>query len=204
MEHSMTDPRLFTPFTIGERFRITPPEEPPSTDGRIDLVIGRGAFGSGEHETTASCLELLETSEIPEGKHLLDLGSGTGILALAALHLGAKSGVCVDISPDAVKTCEKNCELNGFADRVRNVAGSIDTLKEEQFDLILANIYGDLLLDLAPQIVERIKPGGHLLVSGMLWEYDFEVRKTYEKFGCEVVKKRMLDEFCTHLYCKPA
>jgi len=196
----MSDPRLFEPFIIGKSFRITPPEESPSEDGRIDLVIGRGAFGSGEHETTASCLELLELSPPTSGTHLLDLGSGTGILALAALHLGAKSAVCVDISPDAVKTCATNCALNGFAERVRNIAGTINTLGSEKFDLILANIYGDLLLDLAPEIVARLKPGGSLLLSGMLWEYDFDVRKTYEKLGCTVIKKRMMEEFCTHYY----
>ncbi|PLY01392.1 MAG: SAM-dependent methyltransferase [Desulfuromonas sp.] len=196
----MSDPRLFKPFTIGERFRITPPDEAPSTDGRADLVIGRGAFGSGEHETTASCLELLEQTGIASGSHLLDLGSGTGILALAALHLGAQSAVCIDISPDAVRTCESNCALNGFGDKVRNIAGTVETIGDESFDLILANIYGDLLLDLAPAIVKRLKPGGHLLLSGMLWEYDFEVRKCYEKLGCTQYKKRMMEEFCTHLY----
>ena len=91
----MTNPRLFKPFTIGERFRITPPEESNPEDNRINLVIGRGAFGSGEHETTASCLDLLEQNDIASGSHLLDLGSGTGVLALAALHLGAASAVCV-------------------------------------------------------------------------------------------------------------
>mgnify|MGYP001202693052 CR=1 FL=1 len=196
----MSDPRLFKPFTIGDTFRITPPEEPRSCDGRIDLVIGRGAFGSGEHETTASCLELLEHHASPRDAHVLDLGSGTGILALAALHLGAKSAVCIDISPDAVRTCAANCALNGFGEQVRNVAGTIETLSTQTFDLILANIYGDLLLDLAPAIVARLKPGGALLLSGMLWEYDFDVRKTYEKLGCKIVKKRMMEEFCTHYY----
>ncbi len=200
----MNDPRLFEPFPIGGRFRITPPGESRSEDGRIDLVIGRGAFGSGEHETTASCLELLEKHPVATGAHLLDLGSGTGILALAALHLGAASAVCIDISPEAVRTCARNCEHNGFGARVRNVAGSISTLGDESFDLILANIYGDLLLDLAEQIVARLKPGGHLLVSGMLWEYNFEVRKTYQNLGCELVEKRQLEEFCTHLYRLPA
>ena len=196
----MNAPRTFTPFTIGECFRITPPGEAPSTDGRIDLIIDRGAFGSGEHETTSSCLELLERYAICRGKSVLDLGSGTGILALGALYLGAASALCVDISPDAVRTCQHNCELNGFADRVKNLAGTIDTTPEESYELVLANIYGDLLLDLAPKIVARVQKGGHLLVSGMLWEYDFEVRKTYEGLGCTLLKKQMLEEFCTHLY----
>jgi len=196
----MSDPRLFEPFTIGTRFRIAPPDEPPSNDGRIHLRIGRGAFGSGEHETTASCLEILESAGFVPGARLLDLGCGTGILAIAALHLGAAGGVCVDISPDAVRTCEQNCILNGFGEQTRHVAGSIDTIAAESFDLVLANIYGDLLLDLAPKMVAALRPGGHLLLSGMLWEYDFEVRRCYERLGCEQLLKRQLPEFCTHLY----
>ena len=196
----MSHLHLFEPFELGTRFLVTPPDAAPAQEDRFNLIIGRGAFGSGEHETTASCIELLESHDVTRGVHLLDLGSGTGVLALASLHLGAASAVCVDISPEAVRTCEKNCARNGFGGQVRNVTGSIDTLGDEQFDLILANIYGDLLLDLSEKIVARLKPGGHLLVSGMLWEYDFDVRKTYEKLGCRIVRKRMLEEFCTHLY----
>lgn len=190
---------MYQPFNIGTLFRIAPPESLESKD-RIDLVIAKGAFGSGEHETTVSCLEILETLPDIEGAHLLDLGSGTGILALGALKLGAKSAVCVDISPDAVNTCRVNCEKNGLADRVRHLTGSLDTLNEEEtFDLVIANIYGDLLLDLAEGLVSRARPGSHLLLSGMLWEYNYEVRKTYGELGCTVIENRMLDEFSTVL-----
>ncbi len=190
---------MYSPFNIGNRFRIAPPEAIESKD-RIDLVIAKGAFGSGEHETTASCLEILETLPGIGNARLLDLGSGTGILTLAALKLGAKSGVCIDISPDAVRTCRINCEHNGVEDRVRHVTGSLATLDAgETFDLLIANIYGDLLLDLAEGLVERARPGAYLLLSGMLWEYNFEVRKKYGDLGCTVVENRMLEEFSTVL-----
>lgn len=190
---------MYSPFNIGSRFRIAPPDTPESTD-RTDLVVARGAFGSGEHETTACCLEILENLPDIQGAHLLDLGSGTGILALAALKLGARSATCIDISPDAVRTCRTNCELNGFEDRVSHVTGSLDTLEAaETFDLVIANIYGDLLLDLADDLVDRARSGSHLLLSGMLWEYNFEVRKKYSELGCTVVENRMLPEFSTVL-----
>lgn len=190
---------MYPPFDIGDRFRIVPPQT-PAADGRIDLVIAKGAFGSGEHETTASCLEILEELPAVAGATVLDLGSGTGILALGAVKLGAKEALCVDISPDAVRTCRRNGELNGVADRLRHHTGSLESLPAgETFDLVLANIYGDLLVDLVEQLSARVAPRGHLLLSGMLWEYNYEVRRLYEERGFTVVKNRMLEEFSTVL-----
>jgi len=193
---------MYQSFTIGRHFRIRPPEEAAPADGRIDLVLARGAFGSGEHETTASCLELLADLPAVRGANLLDLGSGTGILAIAALKLGAGRAVCLDISPEAVQTCRGNCELNGVDGRVRHVTGSLDTLDETGFDLVLANIYGDLLIDFAADLAGRVKPGGWLLLSGILWEYNFEVRQAYQKLGCRAEKNRMLAEFSSLLLRK--
>jgi ribosomal protein L11 methyltransferase len=190
---------MYSPFNIGARFRITPPGDNPVEDERIPLVIAKGAFGSGEHETSASCLEILEELPQVQGARVLDLGSGTGILAIGALHLGAAQAVCIDINPDAVRTCRVNCEHNGVNERVTHVTGSLDFTKERDFDLILANIYGDLLVDFAPDLVSRARTGGLLLLSGILWEYNFEVRQLYEKLGCRVLKNRLLNEFSTVL-----
>ena len=191
--------REFTPFEIGDRFRISPPGAPPSRDARIDLVMAPGAFGSGEHETSASCLELLEDLPDPEGARVLDLGSGTGILAIAALGLGARSALCVDVDPAAVRTCQLNCELNGVADRVEHLCGSIDEVAAEPFEWVLANIYGDILLRVAEALVARTRPGGALLLSGILHQDDFEVRKRYQELGCAVLRMRALEEFTTVL-----
>jgi ribosomal protein L11 methyltransferase len=191
--------REFTPFEVGERFRISPPGTPASRDDRIDLVMAPGAFGSGEHETSASCLELLEELPDPGGARVLDLGSGTGILAIAALELGARSALCVDVDPAAVRTCQLNCELNGVADRVEHLCGSIDQVTADPFELILANIYGDILLRVAEVLVAKSWPGGALLLSGILHEDDFEVRKRYQELGCAVLRHRPLEEFTTVL-----
>jgi len=193
---------MYKPFKIGSKFRITPPGCLHIDDERIDLIMQRGAFGSGEHETTENCLEILgDLSGIP-GAKVLDLGSGTGILAIAALQLGAKHATCADIEASAVETAAVNCRLNGLEDQVTHITGTLDAVSEDGFDLILANIYGDILLDLAQSLCAKLKPGGTLLLSGILWEFNFDVRQAYEKRGCEVVHNYMLDEFSTVLLLK--
>jgi ribosomal protein L11 methyltransferase len=191
--------REFKPFEVGERFRISPPGSPTSRDGRIDLLMAPGAFGSGEHETSASCLEILEELPDPPAARVLDLGSGTGILAIAALKRGARCALCVDVDPAAVRTCELNCRLNGVADRVEHLCGTIDQVAAEQFEWALANIYGDILLRVAEALVARIRPGGVLLLSGILHQDDFEVRKRYQELECTVLRVRALEEFNTVL-----
>lgn len=192
----------YIPFTIGDRLRILPPEKSAPDDGRINLIMDRGAFGSGEHETTRSCLELLENLPRLSGAKLLDLGSGTGILAIAALMLGAGPAYCVDPEEDAVRACQRNCRRNGVEQKVVHLRGTLDQLAEQEFDLILANIYGDILLDVAGDLVSRAKSGAHLLLSGILWEYNYDVRMRYQRLGCTLVKNRMLEEFSTVLLQK--
>jgi ribosomal protein L11 methyltransferase len=193
---------MYQPFTIGKTFRIIPPGAPASTDGRIDMVMARGAFGSGEHETTASCLEMLAQRPEVGGARLLDLGSGTGILALGALKLGADHALCVDIDPLAVESARANAELNGLATRLTHHTGVLADVDEKDFDLVLANIYGDLLLDLAEGLVRRARRDALLLLSGILWEYNFDVRQRFERLGCEVLKNLMLEQFSTVLLRK--
>ncbi len=196
--------RELIPFEVCERFRVLPPGLPALDDGRIHLVMAPGAFGSGEHETTASCLEMLATLPEVKGAHLLDLGSGTGILAIAALKLGAQHALCVDVDPAAVRTCQANCELNGVSDRVEHLCSSLEQVTAKSFDLILANIYGDILLAVADRLVARARPGAPLLLSGILYQDDFEVRRRYPALGCAVVLNRMLEEFTMALLRKGA
>lgn len=189
---------MFEPFQAGSRFRIVPPGTTPAR-GRIDLTMARGAFGSGEHETTLSCLELLEELPSLPSARVLDFGSGTGILSLAALKLGAAAAICVDISSQAVANCRHNCALNSCAEQVNHLCGSLADLEASGFDLVLANIYGDLLLRFASDLAGRVRAGGWLLLSGILWEDNYAVRQTYESAGCQVRRNRMLDDYSTIL-----
>lgn len=192
----------YQPFLIGNRFRILPPETSQPADDRINLRMERGAFGSGEHETTDSCLKFLEEMSFTGQERVLDLGSGTGILSIAALLLGAGKAWCVDIEQAAVDSCQLNCELNGISGQVQHLCGNLELLKEDSFDVVLGNIYGDILLLVAEQLVARAAPGALILLSGILWEYNFDVRQKYQRLGCEVLQNRMLDEFSTLLLRK--
>lgn len=193
---------MYQAFTIGSQFRITPPQQPASTNGLTDLVMLRGAFGSGEHETTENCLKILAQRPEIKGARVLDLGSGTGILAIAALKLGAAHAVCVDIEKDAVESARNNCRLNQIDAKATHITGTLDAVSESHFDFILANIYGDILLNLSEALTAKLKPDGSLLMSGILWEYNFDVRQAYERRGCELLSNHMLEEFSTILMRK--
>ena len=143
--------------------------EHPERARVVDVQVRAGdpAFGSGEHETTASCLEELERLPGLKGMRCLDLGSGTGILAIAAARLGAQTVVAVDIDPAAGISCAGNVRLNGQEERVFPVCGELACIGEGTFDLLLANIYADIHLALAVGMVARTRSGGFLLLSGI-------------------------------------
>jgi ribosomal protein L11 methyltransferase len=192
----------YHPFDIGDLFTIVPPGVSPGNSNRFQLVMERGAFGSGEHETTRSCIELLETLPARENLKILDLGSGTGILTIATLLLNSGHAWCVDIEEAAVKSAQRNCGINHLNDSITHVCGTLDQLEEGEFNLILANIYGDILLDVAEELVGKAVSGTQLLLSGILWEYNFDIRHKYQKLGCKLVKNRLLDQFSTILLQK--
>jgi ribosomal protein L11 methyltransferase len=194
--------REFTPFNIGKQFCILPENYTKDKDNRINIIMAAGAFGSGEHETTACCLEILENLAEVRGARILDLGSGTGILSIAALKLGAHSALCVDNDPAAVATCKHNCELNQVETQVEHICNTLDAVQEDNFDLILANIYGDILLDVAQDLISKAAPNAPLLLSGILYEYNFDIRQSYQRLGCKVISNTMLEEFSTVLLRK--
>ena len=191
--------RKFSSFTIGG-FTIIPAGEPPPRSGGIPLFMGRqGAFGSGEHETTASCLEILAAISGVSGCRALDLGSGTGILALAAARLGAAKVAAVDLEWPAAVSCAENVRLNGLEDRIVSICGDLGCIGSRPFDLVMANIYIDILLPLADELVALTRPGGHLLLSGIPLQDKFDIVVRYTSLGCRVVDSRIGDDFATYL-----
>ena len=179
--------KCFTALDVGERFTIIPPWE-EIRSGRINLIIDSGmAFGTGHHETTRSCLMLMEKHLGKRTKErFLDLGTGTGILAIAASKLGYGRVIALDIDPLAVEAAVKNVSLN----RVENVlitTGSI-TDAEGPFDCITANIISSVLISLAHEISSRLNPSGMTILSGILSEQADEVIKAYEQTGLKIIE----------------
>ncbi len=195
--------RIFTSFSIG-LFTIIPAGDPTPNPCGLPIVLGKkGAFGSGEHETTASCLELMPAIPGIKGSCVLDLGSGTGILALAAARLGAASVLAVDLEEAAAVSCQENVVFNGLEGRVTTVCGELASVGIQLFDLILANIYADILLPLADQLVGMTRSGGHLLLSGVPLQDKFDIVQRYTRLGCSVVDSSIGEEFATYLFEKP-
>lgn len=137
-----------------------------------------------------------------EGCRALDLGSGTGILAIAAARLGVASVVAVDLEEAAAISCQENVVFNRFEDKIVTVCGELTSIKAQQFDLILANIYADILLPLADQLVAMTVSGGHLLLSGIPLQDKFDIVQRYTRLGCSVADSRIGEEFATYLFVK--
>ncbi len=181
-------------------FRILPPAGAAAAVAPTDLVLEGSAFGGGTHPTTASCLEALAGLAPLDGRSVLDLGSGSGILALAALRLGAARATCADVNPDAVEAARRNASANGLDDRVEHrLGGPEDLAGAGPFDLVVANVGGALLLDEAPRVVPLARAGGRLLLAGLLREWAGDLEAAYAGLGCEVLDRRFPDAFCTLL-----
>ena len=130
---------------------------------------------------------------------MLDLGSGSGILAIAALRLGAAGALCLDVNPEAVACARRNGIANGVEARLAHRQGGPADLAGEAFELVVANVGGDLLLDEAPRIARLAIPGGRLLLSGVLGGFAGELAAAYEAEGCEERSRAFPGGFCTLL-----
>ena len=161
--------KYFKPLRITPRIVVKPPWEGWQTRAG-DIVIDitpRMAFGTGTHETTRLCIQLLE-AHLEPSQSVLDVGTGSGILAIAAAKLGASPILALEIDEDAVENAEENIAQNHVEDRVSVYAGSIDILDLQRFDCILANIDKQTLKHLVPKLKPYMKPGSKLILSGIL------------------------------------
>ncbi|MBA3652468.1 MAG: 50S ribosomal protein L11 methyltransferase [Chthoniobacterales bacterium] len=183
-----------TPIRVGRHLEIVgEPVKAPKSGGRTRLVIpAAGAFGTGEHATTAMSLRLLEeaTRKLPPGWRLLDAGTGTGILALAARHLGAGEVMGLDNDPRAVAHARQNARLNRIS-RASFAHG--DVLKwrpTSRYDIITANLFSELLIAALPRFRRALRGGGQLIISGILREQAAAVERALDRSGFQLRKKR--------------
>lgn len=167
--------QFFTPVCCGNHFVVLPPWLADTQDfpGRTPILIEpKSAFGTGHHATTALCLrvvsDLLEAGRLQQGQHFLDLGTGSGVLGIGCCKFGL-TGEGLDIDPLAVDNAVENRALNAIAPESFTVAeGSIGAVAGKQFDLVLANILARPLTEMAADIVRACRPGGCLVLSGLL------------------------------------
>ena len=163
----------FKPIPCGKRLCIVPSWLPLSSEHEVNLKLDPGlAFGTGTHPTTFLCLQWL-SEHLAADETVLDFGCGSGILGLAALLLGAKSMDGIDIDPQAITATRNNAELNGInPDRYRVTTETSELA--DQYDLVVANILAGTLCDLKDNILSHLRPGGRIVLSGIL-EHQAEV-----------------------------
>ncbi len=178
--------KYYHPREIGNRLAIVPSWQEYQTD-RVKLLLDPGlAFGTGGHETTSLCLEQLDTM-VQGGERVLDIGTGSGILAIAALKLGAACAEGVDIDPISVRTAGENAELNGVADQLEVLVGDLSDKASGQYDIILANIVANAIISLAPTVPALMAPGAHFIASGIIDTRKDEVVTALNSSGLRVI-----------------
>lgn len=193
--------QYFKPLTVGKRLVIKPSwEEYDPTDGRTVLEIDpASSFGTGQHNTTQLCLELIEKN-LRDGDRVLDLGCGSGILSIAAVLLGADSATAVDISQNSVETAKENASKNNIpTEKYTAYCGDIisDNALVEKigggFDIIAANIVADVLIAMSPLFEKFLKKGSKLILSGIIIERADEVIEAVKSKGYALVEIREKD-----------
>ena len=188
--------KFFKPLEVGEKFVIVPSwEEYKADKDKIILEIDPGmAFGTGSHETTAICLKLLEEVDIKD-KIVADVGTGSGILAIACSKIGAKHVLALDIDPLSIKTAKENVVVNDCVDKIEVMESDLLSTSKDNYDLIIANILPDVIINLIPDAYEKLNGKGLILVSGIILEKKDLVIKELKKYGFSIVKDLDMGEW---------
>jgi len=189
----------YEPIPIGRSLLICPSwrRDQGRNTSRVVIEIDPGmAFGTGTHETTRGCLEMLE--KYWKGGSLLDVGTGTGILAIAAIKLQPGSRVVgFDVDPEAVEVALENSAINGVEDEIEIEVNKLGSYHGQEFDLVMANLTADAIIPLSPEFPQVLKPQGALIVSGILREQTDDVRAALESHNLSVIEMKPDGEWVT-------
>lgn len=173
--------------------RIRAAHHEPAGEGVLDVVIApRMSFGTGHHTTTALMAQTIASMNV-EAQQGLDMGCGTGVLAIVAIGCGAKRMVAVDIDDWACESCHDSMALSGVSEKIDVRCGSIDVVRGESYDFVLANINRNILVDMMPSFAELLSKGGRLLMSGFLVEDIEVIEQVATENGFESVERKSCD-----------
>ena len=179
--------KYYHPMDVGQRLAVVPSWQDYETS-RVKLILDPGlAFGTGGHETTNLCLEVLD-ERVRGGERVLDIGTGSGILAIAALKLGADAAEGVDIDPVAVRTAGENAALNGVADKLTVLVGDLSDKASGKYDIITANIVANAIMALAPAVPGLMADDAVFIASGIIDSRKDEVIAALEAAGLAVLE----------------
>ncbi len=196
--------QFFKPERITDHLTIIPAwETPPPQPTEILILMDPGpAFGTGQHPTTKMCLVALEEVEKPDPWNMLDVGTGSGILAIYAALLGARPVVAIDIDAEALRWARRNAQLNNVEDRIVFSATPLHQLNE-QFSVVAANLIYDTIRRLTKELSSVTAPEGRLIVSGLLREQVGQVVADFEQEGLEWIRTDTMDEWASVIFKKP-
>jgi ribosomal protein L11 methyltransferase len=206
--------RHFKPIEVGTMLLIKPGwSKRKPTRGQAVVVLNPGlSFGTGQHPTTLFCLQQIARNHAKKSRNnlpkkklsFLDLGTGSGILAIAAAKLGYKPICAIDFDPEAVRVARANARANGVLKKIKinqsNVA-SLPILSRKGFDLVCANLISDLLIKEKKRIIAQLNPGGVLVVAGILKREFAQVRRAFEKSGLKLVSTGSKKEWWSGSFC---
>lgn len=177
----------------------TPWDKGEYGDKKVITIEPKMAFGTGKHETTRLCLAALK-DEVREGMTVLDLGTGSGILSIYALMLGANSAFGLDIDPEAVPNAVENAQINGVADRFSAEHGSMDKISGENiYDMVISNLIYDGIVELFDDFKRVLKPDGTMILSGILAEQRKDLSEYIEKRVSADINIMQLNEWLCYI-----
>ena len=179
--------KYYKPLEIGEKLAIVPEWEDYDNDNRVVIKINPGmAFGTGTHESTYMCLELLERY-VNKDDDIFDIGCGSGILAIAGLKLGAKKALLVDIDEKCINASHENAGLNDLEDKMEIKKGNLLDVVKGRADLIVSNIIAEIIVDEIKNLKNHMEKGGIFITSGIIKERRQMVIHALEENGFEII-----------------
>jgi ribosomal protein L11 methyltransferase len=192
----------YKPVKVSDRIVIKPSWEAyEKQPGEIVLELDPGmAFGTGTHETTALCIDAVDRY-LSKGGEVVDIGCGSGVLAISALLLGAEKAVAVDLDTNAVKATLENARRNHVEDKIEIIHGNLLDKVDGRFDMAIANIIADVIIDLSSYIGSYFKPGGLFIASGIILDRLEDVKEAVRKAGLELIEYNTRGEWAV-VVCK--